>query len=370
LWWFRKPNALPQSAYYRPLHNLWLAVHFHLFGLNPVGWHLMKVLLHVGAVALCFRLAQLLTQDVSAALATALLFGLMPLHAQPMASINALGEERSATFELGALCVLIHAKGKPWHGLSGALALFAAALLSHESTVTFPLAIGAYVLLLERHQEGRTQPVPRQMPPLARRWLAAMLWSVPFSALALAYIGVRAMVLKGSQILASPLDRVTLVAVNGGRQIDVRVTADGLGRLLTTLPATLVRYLEMLAFPWLAGPTQNIKFVTTLDWRAFYQPAAILLLLAVLGWVGLRNSPRRNLYLFCFAWWLVALAPALNLNGLAGVVMLGNPNPPLVQDRYLYLGHSASAGWPATGQRGLRVLRPSTWPPCPPPQSC
>ena len=55
------PDALPQSAYYRPLQNVWFAANVWLFGMNPAAWHLAKIVLHPVAVMLCFRVAQLLT---------------------------------------------------------------------------------------------------------------------------------------------------------------------------------------------------------------------------------------------------------------------------------------------------------------------
>ncbi|HVN64578.1 MAG TPA: hypothetical protein VMT58_08060, partial [Candidatus Binataceae bacterium] len=47
LWWSLDPGHLPQSSYYRPLENIWLALNFHLFGLNPAGWHVATVALHL-----------------------------------------------------------------------------------------------------------------------------------------------------------------------------------------------------------------------------------------------------------------------------------------------------------------------------------
>jgi dolichyl-phosphate-mannose--protein O-mannosyl transferase len=81
-WWFSNPHRLPQSAYYRPIQNLWIALNFHLFGLNPIGWRAVKVLLHLCAVILVFRVSQLLSRSVSAALLSALLFGLLPVNTE------------------------------------------------------------------------------------------------------------------------------------------------------------------------------------------------------------------------------------------------------------------------------------------------
>ncbi len=60
-WWFRNPQKLPQSAYYRPLQDVWLSANYHLFGFAPPGWHLMTIAVHLIAVWLVFRIARELT---------------------------------------------------------------------------------------------------------------------------------------------------------------------------------------------------------------------------------------------------------------------------------------------------------------------
>src|SRR5208283_5556467 len=49
-WWFRDPLHLPQSSYYRPLQDIWLGIHYQLFGLVPGGWHATMIALHLAAV--------------------------------------------------------------------------------------------------------------------------------------------------------------------------------------------------------------------------------------------------------------------------------------------------------------------------------
>src|SRR5208283_1513612 len=67
VWFFRDPDHLPQSNFYRPMQNLWLGLNWRLFHYHPAGWHLAKILLHLCVVTLAFRIAQLLTGSVPAA---------------------------------------------------------------------------------------------------------------------------------------------------------------------------------------------------------------------------------------------------------------------------------------------------------------
>src|SRR5260370_16407151 len=107
IWWFRAPAHLPQSSYYRPLQNVWLALNFHLVGRNPVGWHVMKILLHLCVVLLGFRLAQLLPASAEPPLLTALLVGVMPSHVESGVWISAVPEPLPAILEVSALIFFI-----------------------------------------------------------------------------------------------------------------------------------------------------------------------------------------------------------------------------------------------------------------------
>ncbi|HXW85588.1 MAG TPA: hypothetical protein VEJ86_14375, partial [Candidatus Binataceae bacterium] len=57
VWYFRPNGPPPKSAYYRPLEDVWLALNHSLFGLNPAGWHVASVAMHLVVVWLVYRLA-------------------------------------------------------------------------------------------------------------------------------------------------------------------------------------------------------------------------------------------------------------------------------------------------------------------------
>ena len=87
--------------------NVWFAASAWLFGANPAPWHLAKIVLHLVAVLLVFRVAQLITGDVTVALLSAGLFGLMPAQVEAVVWTSAIAEPLSTVFELGALVFLI-----------------------------------------------------------------------------------------------------------------------------------------------------------------------------------------------------------------------------------------------------------------------
>src|SRR5579863_178974 len=149
-WWFRDPNRLPQSSYYRPLENVWFAANLWIFGLRPALWHLAKIVLHVVVVALSFRLAQLLTGEVVVGLLTAAIFAVMPAHTGAVIFASAIPEPLSLAFELASLIWLVGRKPGWSRGLIGAVILYTCAILTHESAILFPLIVAAYLLVLER----------------------------------------------------------------------------------------------------------------------------------------------------------------------------------------------------------------------------
>ena len=125
-------------------------------GLEPWGYHLGNLLLHAGNVVLVWLLArrllasgsdESLTNRSIAAGATlsALLWGLHPLHAEPVAWVSARRDLLCGFFYL--LAALAYLRGvaggaaiQPrWWGLS--LAAFAAALSSKSIAMTLPLSL-------------------------------------------------------------------------------------------------------------------------------------------------------------------------------------------------------------------------------------
>ena len=125
---------------------MWCAINAQLFGVNhPAPWHLMKIVLQVIAVLLCFRVAQLLTGEVVVAMLAAAIFGIMPAHIEPVVWASAIPEPLSTVFELAALIFLIQRKPGPtgttlgWsRGLMLSVLFFAFAILTHESAIFFP----------------------------------------------------------------------------------------------------------------------------------------------------------------------------------------------------------------------------------------
>jgi hypothetical protein len=144
-----EPRSNPQ---YYPLVFTSFWAEYHLWGLNPVGYHVVNALLHgLAAVALWLLLKCL---KVPGALLAAAVFALHPVHVESVAWVTERKNVLSGLFYLGSALCLVRFFGleqegaeQPhrfwWYG-SGLL-LFVCALLSKTVTCTLPAAM---VLLL------------------------------------------------------------------------------------------------------------------------------------------------------------------------------------------------------------------------------
>lgn len=166
--WFQV-GAVPQ--YYPLVHStFWLE--YRLWGLHPMGYHLVNILLHALAAMLLWHLLRRFLP--AGAWMTAALFALHPVHVESVAWITERKNVLSGVFYLAALLSYLcfdavrgdrlseTRERRPAWGLYGlALLLFAAALLSKSTAATLPAAL--LVILWWKH---RTAPW-RQLPWLA-----------------------------------------------------------------------------------------------------------------------------------------------------------------------------------------------------------
>jgi Flp pilus assembly protein TadD len=154
--WF-EVGAVPQ--YYPMVHTtFWLE--YHLWGLNPFGYHLVNILLHAMAAILLWQV--LLRLRIRGAWLAAVLFALHPVCVESVAWITERKNVLSAVFYFAAALaylrfVALEKPGGPnrlrWHWYLGALVLFMAALLSKTMTCSLPAAL----LLVCWWKNGRVQ---------------------------------------------------------------------------------------------------------------------------------------------------------------------------------------------------------------------
>jgi Tfp pilus assembly protein PilF len=146
LWqiWFQV-GAVPQ---YYPLVYTSFWLEYHLWNLNPLGYHLVNVLLHAIAAILLWRV--LLRLQIPGAWLAAVIFAIHPVYVESVAWITERKNVLSIVFYFAAALSYLRfvASGdasvperRRWHCYWGALILFMAALLSKTVTCSLPAAL-------------------------------------------------------------------------------------------------------------------------------------------------------------------------------------------------------------------------------------
>lgn len=163
--------------FFRPLANGSFFLDYHLWGLNPTGYHLTNILLHCGAAFLVYRIAERLFrgQEVSdvhsrgVAFLCGLWFLVFPGHAEAVAWIAGRTDLLAVFFGLLSFFYYIRFR---WEGggfrLCLSLGAFFAGLLSKESILLLPFIFLLWDLTL------RKKPVEQS----GGRWLDFPILSV------------------------------------------------------------------------------------------------------------------------------------------------------------------------------------------------
>ena len=151
LWniWF-SPADIEREVHYWPLVYTTFWLEHKLWGLAPLGYHAVNVLLHLVNVLLIWRLLQRLAAP--GAWIVAAVFAVHPLHVESVAWVIERKDVLSALFYLTAALTWVRFTEAPRPGRYVlALALFTAGLLSKSIVVTLPAAL----LILQWWRTGR-----------------------------------------------------------------------------------------------------------------------------------------------------------------------------------------------------------------------
>ncbi len=135
----------PYFKNYAPLHILSYHLDYRLWGLNPSGYRLINIILHILNSLLVFFLIREWYHNEKAAIIGAALFVVHPIHVESVVWLSQRKDVLSAFFFLLALYGYIQFfknKNWSWYGLS--LILFLLALLTKPVAITLPLILIFY----------------------------------------------------------------------------------------------------------------------------------------------------------------------------------------------------------------------------------
>ena len=130
---------------YHPLTMLSLALDFKLYHIEPFGFHLTNVLIHLANVVLVFAFCRSLTSSTCAGFIAALLFGIHPLRVESVAWVSERKDVLYSLFYLGSMSLYVRyvraiSRVRSW-SYAGSLIMFILALLSKGQAVTLPLTL-------------------------------------------------------------------------------------------------------------------------------------------------------------------------------------------------------------------------------------
>ena len=262
-------TGLPKASwndYYRPLTLLTFAADFRIWGINPLGYNLTNVFLHIGVASLLFHFLSLILKDRVAAFLPAFLFVVHPLSTEAVTYLASRGDLLGALSVLSSLG-LYYRNRRGW-----GLLIFGLGLFTKESVILLP----AYLFFLEiaffKNSPGR---------------LAKNL--IPFVALGAAYLLFRKF---GCAVPLGPPS-------NDWKE--------GLLRVFSMGPPIL-SYLQALLAPELFQFSLNVEFANRwTDPKVFLTVLLILIFLAAWG-LALRY---RGPAFFGISFFLTGLLPYL-----------------------------------------------------------
>lgn len=174
------PHAEPfdlETPFWRPLVDGYFFLWWHLFGFDPLPYHLMNVVLHATVGMLTAVLVWQLTSARLTGLLAGLLFIVLPTHDYTVTWISDVTELLGTLWYLVALvsyAAFLRGGARSRWRYAAALSATALAFLSKQSTVTVLVPLAGLVVLIR--------------PPTDRRaWCQRMVELLPFAALAVGF---------------------------------------------------------------------------------------------------------------------------------------------------------------------------------------
>jgi tetratricopeptide (TPR) repeat protein len=264
-----------RQVYYRPIVFLFFVLNYKVWGLNPLGFHLTHIILHLINAILLYRIALLLlgsdnithspihpfTHSPSLiALASASIFAVHPIHNESVGRV-ATGEVIFGFFIILSLYFFLKEKRYlSW-------ITFSFALLSKESAVMLPFAL----VILATHREG------------IKKGLIAI---IPYMILVGAYLIIRTQVVD---------------TVFGDKIPQPIVT-----RILTMAVATF-DYIRLLLVPYPVSPYYPARW-----YASIFEPKVLIaiVVLALISYLAFKMR-RDKVMLFLLSFPFIMLAPVI-----------------------------------------------------------
>jgi tetratricopeptide (TPR) repeat protein len=327
-WAFRSDsNEQLGSNYYRPVQYLTYAILYHLFGPNPLGYHLFKLLLHLAVCLLLFWIVDYYWERYSLGLVSALMFAVHPANTEAVSWISGITDVLCALFFLITFLFYLKYRANPsLITRLGFYSFFLVGLFTKESMATFIPILFAYECISSK-----------ALPTLVS-WKRIYL---PLLIEFCIYLSMRIFAI-GSFIYSAQLryDFLNSYQINLNQVV-----------LLSQYFRTFFTPLSLNAFH-VFDPVLSL-----LDYRIGIALLLIATVFAIFWLVSRSVEPQqRRLMLFGIFWFILALSPVL--------IFLKRIGENVFAERYLYLpslGLCISAAVPLQWLRGKapRAVNPT-----------
>lgn len=312
-----------QFGNYRPISNLSFAIEYAFFGDNPLGYHLVSLLLHVIISFLVYWIINFYTHRKYLALIAALIFAVHPVHSEVVYNVAQRTELLSSLFILlGWICYCLRTRAGYYYPLS--LFNFACALLAKETGI---LLFGVIILA-----------------DICADW---QLWWQNLRRYLINYIGYLAIIISYF---------VVRIAIVGQVSVNADYTffkdANFFTRLFT-MSQGIVKYLQLSIWPNTLCASYDFSWIpkaTTIT-----LPVALsLILLSSLIIIGLFLLRHNRLYAFAILFFFMMLSAVSNIIFISGI---------LISERALYLAvggicilAAGAIDWLINNKRSLQIL--------------
>lgn len=319
VWAFRdKPEALRvpiPPPYYRPLFTVLFTVEYQFFGMNPQGWHLVNLLLHILCSLGVYYVLRELAGRQNVAIVAALLFAVYPIHVESVSWISGVTDPLFGVFFLASYYFYLRRRSeKKGSTLLWSLLMFALAAFSKETALSLVALIFVSEWIASGETAGRLAAGSKISVRFGARLKPAVVTTLPYFGVAILYLIPRFLVLGG-------LTWHNPHAYHGPFL-----------HTLLTLPWVVCTYLFHLLVPVNLSIAYFTSFETSAASLRFLLPALMLALLVGLV-VAYRRRFSREVW-YALALFVVPMLPVLDLRQLSVEY--------LIFDRYLYL---SVAGW-------------------------
>jgi protein O-mannosyl-transferase len=138
------------SGVYRPVRTIFYAISYGIWGLNPFGYHLQSLLIHLSATILIFYISCHIVKNNKIAFLASLIFGVHPIHTESITVMTSSFDTLGIVFFLASFYTYILYEDNK-NILIISLFFAALAFFTYELTLTLPLLFILYDFCIRKN---------------------------------------------------------------------------------------------------------------------------------------------------------------------------------------------------------------------------